>query len=134
MARILVIEDTPTVSRVLARLLERAGHQVVVRPTADEALDVVRAESVDLVLTDIFLPGKNGLALIRELGERYPRVPVIAITGGDARWDADVLGAATEAGAVAALRKPFGSDVLLGAVARALGERTDDPQPGTEGG
>ena len=80
-ARILVVDDEPDVARVIARLAESFGHQVVVAASVDEALVRFDETPFDVVLTDLRLGQQDGLALLRHLLERAPEVPVILITG-----------------------------------------------------
>ena len=67
MARILLIEDSPTDAAVLTQLLERNGHQVLTSGSAEDGIDVCRREQPDLVLMDVILPGMNGFQATRAL-------------------------------------------------------------------
>ena len=115
--RILIAEDSETFRRPLQRSLEIAGYEVCVVETAEEALDTLRRVDVDLVLTDIRLPGMDGLSLVRWIKTEYPPLPVIVMTargGRDSAADATALGAADY------LLKPFEPRDLLDAVRRAI--------------
>ena len=67
MARILLIEDSPTEAAVMARMLERKGHLVLMADNAEEGIAVCRREKPDLVLMDVVLPGMNGFQATRTL-------------------------------------------------------------------
>jgi DNA-binding response OmpR family regulator len=100
-----------------------AGHQVLEAADGNKALRICREEPVDLVVTDIHMPGKNGLELIRDLQRDLPRQKVLAMSGGaaiDANGD---LYLARSLGALGTLRKPFSVKELLGAVNELLDEQ-----------
>lgn len=79
---VLIAEDQPAILRVLARVLRNAGYRVTTAAHAEEAFDVVaRGERIDLLLTDIALPGMSGLALVRQVRAERPRLPVLIMTG-----------------------------------------------------
>jgi len=123
MARIIVIEDDPAVGQVLVRMLQHSRHDVILCPTAAQALQALHAlqsGGADLVIVDLLLPDRSGLEVIAEMRTGYPQLPVIAITGAEARAGQDLLVEAVELGVVKALRKPFGPDALFEAVAVAL--------------
>jgi CheY-like chemotaxis protein len=118
---ILVIEDDAIMREALAEWLETAGYAV--RRAADGSAGVaaVRSAAPALVVTDIHMPGLGGAAVIIEVKQRYPGVPVIAISGlfnSGHGMDAD---AAIALGAARALTKPFKRGELLQAVKDLLG-------------
>ena len=82
MAKILVIEDDKIVASIVAKFLSNGGHAVTVANDGDEGLRAVAADVPDLVITDVFMPEKDGLEAIRELREKNPKLPVIAMSGG----------------------------------------------------
>ncbi len=82
MAKILIIDDSPTDVRVFTTLLEAAGHAVAAVSTAEEGIERVRADLPDLVIMDVIMPGMNGLQATRTL-TRDPvtaAVPIVMIT------------------------------------------------------
>src|SRR5690606_4234858 len=100
---VLIVEDDPFESRMMEEYLTRAGHQVTHVPTAEEAFDALARELVDVIVTDLHLPGMSGLDLLREAaGETAP--PVIVVTG-----DTDVTTAvdAMRSGAADYVNKPL---------------------------
>jgi CheY-like chemotaxis protein len=130
MANILVVDDEVEVGTAIRRVLERAGHIVSVANNATAGLNVVVQQAPDVVITDIIMPKVHGVELIKILRERFPRIRVIAISGGgsfgpqgykpDAISTHAYLAAAREAGAAEILTKPFDLTDLIGAIRRLL--------------
>ena len=121
---ILVIEDDAIMREALAEWLLAAGYSVSKAADGSAGLAAVRLAAPALVITDIHMPGKHGAAVIAELKQQYPDVPVIAISGlfnSGQGVDAD---AAIALGAARALAKPFKRGDLLRAVAELLGSPT----------
>ena len=101
--RILVVEDEPVVAEVLADAIRASGYEALVALDGTEALDVLGATAVDGVFMDLVMPGLSGLAVLAQIRNRHPHLPVVVISGHA------VGGAATKAkelGAVAVLEKP----------------------------
>lgn len=122
MARILLIDDDGLVRKSIHRALERAGHEVWESAGPKTALHMLDYVVVDLVITDIYMPGMNGVELIRRLEQRETCPHVIAMTGGGiTRSSADLLSQARSMGAERTIEKPFGPDALLSAVNEVLG-------------
>src|SRR5438067_1258219 len=82
MSRILIIDDEPLVRAVLRSILERHGHTVMEAPDGRAGLALWRHTPSDLVLTDIFMPGFDGIEVIRQLTRIWPQAKIIAMTGG----------------------------------------------------
>ena len=130
MANILVVDDEIEVGTAIRRVLERAGHIVSVAQSATAGLNMVVQQAPDVVITDIIMPKVHGVELIKILRERFPRIRVIAISGGgsfgtqgykpDAISTHAYLAAAREAGAAEVLTKPFDLTDLIGAIRRLL--------------
>lgn len=82
MARILLIEDSPTDTAVLTKLLERNGHQVLASSSAEEGIEVCKRELPELVLMDLVLPGMNGFQATRALSrdELTKQIPVLIVS------------------------------------------------------
>ncbi len=117
MARILIIDDDQPILDLLRMILEKAGYAVVTASDAKEGLAWYRAFPTDLIITDLIMPGKEGLVLIADLVEEYPEVKIIAISGGSNKVGSyDYLDAAKSFGACCILPKPFGVHDVLGAV------------------
>ena len=115
--RILAVEDEPEVLDVLRAMLSSAGHTVFTAASGREALDLFEREPVDLVLTDLGMPGVTGLALAAELKQRRT-IPVLLLTG----W-ADELDAANAPSVDLIVPKPFTRERLFDALARTLPDR-----------
>lgn len=116
MKRILVIDDDNQTRQMLRQALERAGYSVVEARDGAEGLRHYQENPVDLVITDILMPEKEGLETIQELRERFPSVKIIAISGGGRTGKLDFLHVAEKLGALRTLHKPFPLQELLDAV------------------
>ncbi|MCH8274456.1 MAG: sigma-54-dependent Fis family transcriptional regulator [Armatimonadetes bacterium] len=79
-ARILIADDEPNICKILQAAFERAGYQAVTAESAEEALKRLAAEPFDLLLTDVLMPGKSGIDLLKEVKERQPEMPVLVMT------------------------------------------------------
>ena len=118
---ILIIEDDAIMREALAEWLAGAGYGVRKAADGTSGLDAVKFAVPALVVTDIHMPGTSGAMVIAELKQRYPEVPVIAISclfDSGHGMDAD---AAIALGAARALAKPFKRGELLRVVAALLG-------------
>jgi two-component system, cell cycle sensor histidine kinase and response regulator CckA len=115
--KILAVEDEPEVLDVLRAMLMHAGHAVVTAVSGREALNLFAADAVDLVVTDLGMPGMTGLTLATEL-KRRRQIPVILLTG----W-AEELDEAASSGVDVVVAKPFTREKLLAAIARAVPDR-----------
>lgn len=80
MFRILVVEDDPDLGRLFVKVLERAGYTAFLSPTGEDALAVLEREKIDLMLTDVMMPGMDGFTLTREAREYLPGLAVMVIT------------------------------------------------------
>jgi DNA-binding response OmpR family regulator len=130
MAAILVVDDEVEVGEAIRRVLERAGFVVEVTNSADGALQALERHQPDIVVTDVIMPKLHGLELIKILRGQYPRVRIVAISGGgsfgplaykpDAISTHAYLAGAREAGADEVLTKPFDMGELLATIRRLL--------------
>lgn len=116
MTTILVVDDEELVRATLCQMLEQAGYEVIEAANGDQGLRVFQEYEVDLVITDIFMPGKEGIETIRELRKLRPDVKIIAISGGGRTRNMDYLELAKDFGAKRALTKPFQREQVLSAV------------------
>lgn len=121
MARILVVDDSPTALGVIGALLAGAGHEPVCCGAAKIALEKLQRESFDLIVTDIYMPERDGLEFIRDSRRLYPRLPIIAIS--DPMRHPDMLAAARMMGAARTLPKLRVRAELLKTVAELLPAR-----------
>lgn len=111
--RILLAEDEEFVAELLALRLRDAGYEVVVIADGLQVEAAAAAQTPDLMVCDIWLPGRDGLQIIERLVAGGARFPIVAMTAS--RYGAETQ-RALELGAVAALHKPFGFEVLLATV------------------
>ena len=123
---ILVVDDEPAVRRLEARWLTDAGHTCHEAQSAAEALDILEAVQINLVVLDIGLPDGSGLVLAHTVSRGYPALPIVMATGV-----ADFASAAEamRAGAVDYLVKPLERDVFLAAITRGLKRRAAVANP-----
>ena len=128
MARVLIIDDDNQVRSALRRWLERAGHDAFEAENGNEGLRLLGRERVDLVITDILMPEKEGLETIIELKRDYPGTKVIAISGSGQYASLEYLKAAERLGADRSFSKPIDRDRLLAAIERLLAEDEDEAQ------
>ena len=108
MTRILVVDDEESVREMLTQMLEPAGYDVIEAGNGVEACDACKELPVDLIITDIVMPEKNGIDLIMDVKNKFPNTPVIAISGGGGITGRfDYLEIAKLVGAKNILKKPF---------------------------
>jgi CheY-like chemotaxis protein len=118
MARVLVIDDDLACRVLAALLLEHAGHSPTAVASVERALERLADAEVDLVLTDLVMPGRSGIDLLLHMRERGLAQPVIVMTGSD---DDVLIARSIELGAASVLRKPYRTGELEAAVDGALG-------------
>lgn len=138
MSRILVIEDEIPLRTALRRALEGAGHDVLEAGDGVEASLVAAREPVDVVLTDLIMPNRDGIETILWLRRRHPGIKVIAMSGGGRTQNLDFLAVARDIGVAQTLAKPFRKSALLDAVdaaieGRAFGSRRPKRRPAAAG-
>ncbi len=123
MKSILVIDDEEQLVKMVCTMLEREGYRVSVAQNGKQGLRLFRQEPVDLVITDIFMPEKEGLETIRELRREFPGIKIIAMSGGMAKAEGfSALPLAEKLGADHTLVKPFRRTELLSLVAECLAD------------
>jgi DNA-binding NtrC family response regulator len=120
MARILLIEDDESVRTVLYLTLVHVGHDVIEARNGREGLDLFRRSRVDLVITDIVMPEKEGFEVLMKIRKRNPALKIIAISGGGLHNAAHYLHTAKLLGAAKVLAKPFSNEALMAAVNELL--------------
>ena len=115
--RILLVEDDPTISDLVAYNLRRAGYDVLQEHNGRTGLQTALSQPVDLVLMDLMLPGLDGMAASREIVRRKPALPIIMLT---ARSERETILEGFELGADDYITKPFDLDVLLARIQARL--------------
>jgi two-component system cell cycle response regulator CpdR len=107
MARILVCEDDAVYRELAGGILTARGHDVVFAEDGDQALERLIDGQYDLVVTDLVMPGADGLEVIRSIREKQGSVPVLAMSGGLGSLKDPLLLAASVMGASKVMEKPF---------------------------
>ena len=120
MARILIIDDDAQIRDLLKQFLEKFDYEVVVAPDGNVALSLHRLNPADLIITDIIMPGKEGLETIMDFRSLFPAVPIIAISGGGKIGPYNYLNTAKAMGAQKIFSKPFDLREMLGVVQELL--------------
>ncbi|HEC12462.1 MAG TPA: response regulator [Acidiferrobacteraceae bacterium] len=121
MPRVLIVDDEESVRVMVAAMIKPDGYNVTEAASGAEACDACKESPVDLIITDIVMPEKNGIDLIRYVKKEYPDIAVIAISGGggiEGRYD--YLEIARLVGADNILKKPFELRELRSAVSEAM--------------
>jgi DNA-binding response OmpR family regulator len=121
MPRILIIDDEAALRDVLARLLEREGHEVFTAGDGVDGLRLWREHGAAAVILDIHMPRSDGIETLVQLRAVAPELPVIVISGGDQTRALGLLSDARLLGATRTLAKPFSLSELTAAVNGALG-------------
>lgn len=116
-AHVVFVDDEPRVCHAVHKTLERAGTQVSCFHGAEDCLQHLAAERCDLLITDVKMPGKDGITLLREVRERLPWIPVLIVTG---YADVPLAVRALKAGAVDFVEKPLDRDAFLQTVERLI--------------
>lgn len=120
MTKILLVDDEASCAETLKDALTRFGYEVVLARNGEEALRLYDPQTIHLVLTDLFMPGMDGMELITKLEQRDPGVRIIAMSGGGLGQPGVYLPMAERLGAVKALPKPFTMEALRVAVKECL--------------
>ena len=120
--RILVVDDDPDMATTCAQILTARGYRCLTASTGAEAIAMIDAEQPDLVVTDLHMPGVDGLAVARHARDRLAPIPVVLVTAWPRvrRDESDPV-------ATASLAKPFVNADLVATVRRALRDRPRGP-------
>ncbi|MCP4291248.1 MAG: response regulator [bacterium] len=122
MARILLVDDDRQIRDMLKMTLERGGHEVVEAEDGVQAIEKYEPTQMDLVITDIVMPEKEGIETIMELRGIDPEVKIIAISGGGRINPSDYLNWARRFGVKHTFTKPVERNALLQAIEELLGQ------------
>ena len=126
MTRAIVADDDEGMRTAVLEMLQHAGFDAIACADGAAALRALRQVSADLIICDLFMPGLDGLELIREIRRELPDLKIIAMSGGGFGGAVDLLTTARILGATEVLPKPFTRRKLLDAVERALRSSTDE--------
>ncbi len=110
MAHLLIVDDDANTLASLARAFRLAGHEATVCDNAARALELVKSQPFDMMLSDVVMPGKDGLALLEDLRKAEIALPVVMISG---QANIEMAVRATRLGAIDFLEKPLSTDKLL---------------------
>ena len=105
--RILVVDDNEDLRSTIQALLRADGFDVAVAGNGQAALELHQSRPADVVITDLFMPDKDGIETIIELKKLYPTVKIVAMSGWTSTQGSDYLQVAREIGAAVTLQKPF---------------------------
>jgi two-component system chemotaxis response regulator CheY len=117
MAKVLVVDDSDFMRRVIKNILEGGGHKVIEARNSEEALRVFKKEGADIITMDIVMPETDGIETVRRLKDANPDVKIIMIT---ALGHQKTVMRALEAGALDFIMKPFTADDVLESVKAVL--------------
>jgi CheY-like chemotaxis protein len=120
MANVLIIDDDDDFRRMLVRMLTQAGYEVVEASNGEEGLKLYHKDQIDLVITDLFMPEKEGIETVIELKVINPEVLIIAISGGGADIKFNYLDQLKDLGVQRTFEKPFAKDELLSSLKELL--------------
>jgi response regulator RpfG family c-di-GMP phosphodiesterase len=120
--QILVVDDEESVRSLIGRFLNRLGFRATEASSGEEALDALAQGQFDLVLSDVHMPGMNGMSLLAEVRRRYPDTPVLMLTGCE---NVSTAVDAMKSGAFDYVLKPFRLDQVEASVREALKRQSD---------
>lgn len=121
MAKILVIDDMVGVRRSIAAILKQAGHTILEAEDGVKGTALIDSEKFDLVITDMMMPGKDGMGVINHLKNKAPRPKVLAISGGSANMNPNGALEMAEKMVDGILHKPFQRPQLIDSVTKLIG-------------
>jgi two-component system, NtrC family, nitrogen regulation response regulator NtrX len=116
-AHLLLVDDDPNTLASLSRAFRLAGHEATVCDNAARAVELLRTETFDVILSDVVMPGKSGLELLGDLKKAGVKTPIVLISG---QANIEMAVKATRLGALDFLEKPLSTDKLLVTVENAL--------------
>ncbi|MBF0500489.1 MAG: response regulator [Candidatus Riflebacteria bacterium] len=113
MKQILVIDDDAQLCFLMKQILESSGFAVIMASDGREGLEILSRQTVDLVITDIFMPEKEGIETITDIRAKFPDLKIVAVSGGGRSGSIEYLSMAQRLGASKTLLKPFSKDELI---------------------
>ncbi len=117
---ILVIDDDEAIRVLLRAVLEPEGYRVIEASDGNQGIEAFMKTPTDLVITDLIMPGKEGIETIREFRRKFPDIKIIAVSGGGRIGPDSYLKMAKGVGALRTLKKPFDRMELIDAVAEVI--------------
>jgi DNA-binding NtrC family response regulator len=119
--RILIIDDEEDIRALVQHMLNREGYETASAAEGREGLRLQRQAPADLIITDLMMPGQEGLETIMEIRRLFPHTKIIAMSGGGQGGVLDFLPIATQLGAARTMAKPFTHEQLITTVREVLG-------------
>jgi two-component system response regulator (stage 0 sporulation protein F) len=117
MAKVLVVDDEAPIRALISKILVKDGHEVLEAENGQVACNLCSGANIDLIITDLVMPEKNGIEMIIEMKKNHPQLKVIAISGGVGfSGYFDLLSVARLLGAKHIIKKPFTVDDIRKAV------------------
>ena len=131
MPKILVVDDDELTRHYLATLLQRGGYEACAVEGRGALALLAEEPDVAGVVTDLYMPGVDGIEIVMALKRRFPRIPIVGMTGGRSVMDEPCIAAMIRLGAAAVLRKPIEREELFGILGRLVGApaHRSAPQP-----
>jgi PAS domain S-box-containing protein len=120
--RVLIVDDDRQIREIIREVVETEGYTALEAPDGKQGIRMCKRDPVDLIITDIFMPERDGLQVIREIRQGFPGIKIIAISGGGETVAGDFLGHAKLFGADRAFPKPLSLSDLAGAIRELLEE------------
>jgi DNA-binding NtrC family response regulator len=116
-SKILVVDDSPQISKALNDLLSASGYSVRTAPSGERALQIRESTAFDLIITDLKMTGMTGIDLARQVLQTTPHLPIVILTGFG---DMDSVISALRLGVADYLKKPFSIDEVMSVVEREI--------------
>ena len=113
MKKILLIDDEESVRYAISRYLKKSGFDVIALEDGFKVDRTLEAIDIDIIITDLIMPNVEGLEIIQKLKEKFPSLPIIAISGGGRNMDISILEYAGIFGADVTLPKPINEEKLV---------------------
>lgn len=117
MEKILIVDDEKNYPKIIGEILENEGYKALTASNGMEALDILNKEIVDIVLTDVKMPGMSGIQLLEKIKQTYPDTPVIIMT---AHGSVEQAVQAMHKGAYTFILKPFENQTLIAHIKKAI--------------
>jgi len=125
MESILIIDDEPQIRSMIRLILERAGYSAMEAADGVEGIRRFRENPVNLIITDLIMPNKDGIGMIIELKKEFPDAKIIAMSGGGLNRPEGYLRGAQKLGAACTLSKPINRQELLRVVKDTLESKSE---------
>lgn len=122
MKSVLIVDDEPGMREMVKQLLLNEGYHVLEASNGKHAMEFLKNESPELVITDIIMEKMDGVEIILEIRENYPDIKIIAMSGGSKISSEDYLESASDLGADRIFNKPFALSDMLNAIKELIEE------------